>query len=396
MAVTDLPLLRALDRPVDPPARVTLAAHEAHIGVFDGLRGIAILLVVWYHVALVTHAVSAWPVFGSTLSLQAIAQTGFIGVDLFFFVSGFCLFYPYARTIVEGRELMPVREFARKRLTKIIPSYLIALTAFALLYRQSFESPHDFWRQFGLHIAFLHPLFQDSFGSISGPLWTLGIEVEFYVLFPLICWFFRRQPFIVFALLAIGAVFYRVSLSVHGTTGMLYQTDQLPAVIDLFASGMLASYLIVLARKHLRESLVRRVAFTAVGVGAAAAVVFLLYHLSAAGDAGGPAGSYAWLNDHRFSFAALFTATGVGLTLGLPIGRFLVMNPALSYLAAISYNLYLWHLEIIWQAHLLLQRLPLWATIGIAVACALAIATAVTYAIERPMLRLGGTATKPR
>jgi peptidoglycan/LPS O-acetylase OafA/YrhL len=239
-------------------------------------------------------------------------------------------------------------------------------------------------------------LFQDSFGSISGPLWTLGIEVEFYVIFPLICWFFRRQPFVVFALLAIGAVFYRVSLSVHGTTGMLYQTDQLPAVIDLFASGMLASYLIVLARKHLRESLVRRVAFTAIGIGAAAAVVFLLYRLSAAGDAGGAAGSYAWLNDHRFSFAALFAATGVGLTLGLPVGRFLVMNPALSYLAAISYNLYLWHLEIIWQAHLLLQRLPLWATIGIAVACALAIATAVTYAIERPLLHLGAVTKRAR
>ena len=389
MAVSALPLPHALEGPADAPARIEPLAHEEHVGVFDGLRGVAILLVVWYHVGLVTHALSAWTVFGRSLNVQAIAQTGFVGVDLFFFVSGFCLFYPYARSIVEGRELMTMREFTRKRLLKILPSYLLALTAFALLYRQSFASPADFWRQFGLHLAFLHPLFLDSFGSISGPLWTLGIEVEFYALFPLICWFFRKQPFIVFSLIAVGAIFYRVSLSAHGATTMLYQTDQLPAVIDLFASGMLAAYVIVLVRMRGIRSNAARGAWTAIGIAAIASVGLLLTRLSAAGDAGGDAGAYTWLNDHRFAFAALFGATGIGLTLGVPAGRLLFTNPILGYLAGISYNLYLWHLEIVWQAHLLLQRVPQWITIAAAVVVALAIASLVTYLIERPRLKLG-------
>ena len=59
--------------------------------VLDGLRGFAILLVIWYHLWLVSGYI---PFSGP---LQSLAENGFLGVDLFFFVSGFCICYPYAR-----------------------------------------------------------------------------------------------------------------------------------------------------------------------------------------------------------------------------------------------------------------------------------------------------------
>ena len=68
---------------------------------FDGLRGAAIAVVVWYHL---------WLVTGVPTTL--LAQTGFMGVDLFFFVSGFCLFHPYARHVFEGRPAPTVGQFA--------------------------------------------------------------------------------------------------------------------------------------------------------------------------------------------------------------------------------------------------------------------------------------------
>jgi peptidoglycan/LPS O-acetylase OafA/YrhL len=54
--------------------------------VLDGLRGFAILLVIWYHLLLVSGY--GLPYFGA---VEILGRNGFLGVDLFFFVSGFCM-----------------------------------------------------------------------------------------------------------------------------------------------------------------------------------------------------------------------------------------------------------------------------------------------------------------
>jgi peptidoglycan/LPS O-acetylase OafA/YrhL len=66
---------------------------SGHLGVLDGLRGAAIALVVWYHLWLVSgYALSSFP------ALEMFAHGGFLGVDLFFFVSGFCICAARARS----------------------------------------------------------------------------------------------------------------------------------------------------------------------------------------------------------------------------------------------------------------------------------------------------------
>ena len=70
--------------------------------VIDGLRGLAILLVFSYHAWLFSWFTPSLSVFGIALPVDTFPLVGYLGVDLFFLISGFCLFFPDARSAVEG------------------------------------------------------------------------------------------------------------------------------------------------------------------------------------------------------------------------------------------------------------------------------------------------------
>jgi peptidoglycan/LPS O-acetylase OafA/YrhL len=91
-----------------------------------------------------------------------------------------------------------------------------------------------------------------------------------------------------------------------------------------------------------------------------------------------------WLNGHRFMIGPLCIALAVPAYFALERWRSFVAPRALVMLSAISYNLYLWHLEIMVWVHN--TGLPAVATIAIALPLALAVAAVLTYRFERPIL----------
>ncbi|HVA32825.1 MAG TPA: acyltransferase [Candidatus Baltobacteraceae bacterium] len=340
---------------------------EQHLDAIDGLRGIAIALVVAYH---------SWLVYG--YAAGALSQAGFLGVELFFALSGFCMFFPFARARLLGKPAPSWSLYAYRRAIKIVPSYVIALTAFAALYAQRDGLEHTAFA-YATHLLFLHPFFAGDFQAISGPLWTIGVEVQFYLIFPLVCELFLRRPLVGTLLLASIACGYRtVLLATHADPGF-FLTNQVVAFLDLFAAGMLAAYTVVWVRCRVDSAAVQRIASVVAAVAIAVAVVGIVAftHSRAMDD---KTAFYVWQIHWRLAIAGLLFVLVTATTLALPELRRLVANPALTFLALISYNLYLWHLEILaWAAR---DRV----SFAVALLAAFSVAAAVTYLVERPLM----------
>lgn len=367
-----------------------------HLDVLDGLRGIAIAMVVWFHLWLITWLEP--PVIriaGHEFTLAFIPVTGFLGVELFFFISGFCLFFPYARTMLEGKARQTLRTYAYRRAIKILPSYwlLIAILALTIL---PWGNPATPWHVF-THLAFIHTLYHATYGSIAGVLWSLGVEVQFYLVFPLIAAAFMRRPLWTYAALACISLAYRLWTAQVHRDDYHFWLNQMPGFLDLFGAGMLAAYLYVLGRSKLDWQRYGRIA-TLVAIGASSTVAAMVYHLYMIRY--GNNAIYDWQVVYRTAFGLGLTAVTVGSLFAARWWQLLLGNPVLLFLSAVSYNMYLWHQILMLGLHD--RRIPPYATLdahddgpwkwvftAIAIPVVIAVSAALTFGFERPFLRRG-------
>ena len=175
----------------------------------DGLRGVAIALVVAYHTYLFSWFTPALTVFGVDLPVVIPARDGYLGVDLFFTISGFVLFFPHAmRALGSDGVVEGTVEFAKRRFIKIVPSYAIALVATLVVATEYLRAP-ALWTNVATHAAFVQNAFDDGFGRANSVFWSLAIEVQFYLVFPLVARAFRRYPLATAAELFAIAFVYR-------------------------------------------------------------------------------------------------------------------------------------------------------------------------------------------
>jgi peptidoglycan/LPS O-acetylase OafA/YrhL len=360
--------------------------------VVDGLRGLAILLVFGYHTWLFSWYTPPPP-------FDVFARTGYFGVELFFLISGFCLFYPYARHRLEAKRDQTLGAFVYRRFIKIVPSYLVALAVtFAIAFPTIQRSVA--LTSLGQHVFFVENFFNDPVGSSNSVLWSLGIEVQFYLIFPLLVASFAKRPLVAALVLAAGALGYRYYFGACCLTNELVMR-QLPAFLDLFAFGMLAAYAFVWLRR--RWSNIDGVAAARVSVFCtAAAIAFALISFELLAAANGV--QYTDEGRERFNLfgRTALASTGFALVVASCFAerwwRRLLANPLLVFLSVISYNLYLWHTLVeLWLVH---HHLPpssikishddqVWRAwfIGISLVACIAISTAITYFLERPLLQ---------
>jgi len=370
------------------------------LAVMDGLRGLAIFLVFWSH-SFLTGYRPGIGVGSFSLSVTPLVFGGSLGVELFFFISGFVLFVPYARAELEKRREPTLGHFIDRRFIKIVPSYYLALAAVLAFFNLSVEDENSRPWQILTHLTFTHSFWRGTFAKLSGGVfWTLAIEVQFYVLFPLIATFMRRRPLQTYAFLVAIAAAYRLWLDATGRNYDYFWVLQLPDQIDLFAAGMLAAYVYVKFGHRTAEARVRAWA-TAAAVLATAALLWLMNDFSDVTQAGGIDAHSVWENDNRFAVSITIAAVALGSLFAQGWWRAIVACPPLVWLSTISYNLYLWHDSIVTQCQVsgfpCAGRATPWASIdpwnqqyfvGYAVV-SIAIATLMTYAVERPLLKLG-------
>jgi len=365
-----------------------------HLAALDGMRGIAIGLVVWYHVWLISWLGADVTVLGKTYNFNVFPESGFAGVDLFFFISGFCLFYPYAQTLFDGRPRQSVLTFAYRRILKIVPSYYLAIVLMIALGFAHFDSRSDEVKQVLAHVFFVHGLWADTWGGIQGVFWSLGVEVQFYVLFPVLCWVAMRWPAALFPVLVVAANLYRFAVVHHYNAGQ--ELDSLPGTIDLFAGGMFTAWAFRAVSTRYPGLARNRVLWTAVAfVAFAGLYVALRQSFEHRGEAGW---NDAWKLYTRPEVALAFVPATLGSLLAFPAWQRVLANPFFVFLSFVSYNLYLWHQALAWM--LRDARMPPWAGSQpqsdphwalpytlVTMTFAILVAWLLTILVEQPFLR---------
>lgn len=370
---------------------------DTHIDILDGFRGLAILLVLWFHVWQQSWLGTDIKIFGLDLNLTFISETGFLGVEFFFFISGFVLFYPYARSIFEGAKSQTLKKYAYRRFIKIVPTYYLALLVMILLPFNFNVDGNEKNIYIIKHLLFINSLTPDTFyDSINSALWSLSVEVQFYFIFPIIAYFFMkgfRKVFFIFMVTAIFAIMYRNYYNLHPYE-MPFMFNQLPGVIDIFIGGMITCYLVVWTRNKFIFNSIHKTVFAVLSLSSL--VVFFYVASQFNRDA-----LQIWQSSNRQYFVFLFMGMmGFGC-LSLGFWRKIVANKILVFLSIVSYNLYIWHDYILLQ--LLKYRIPPFVgdsqhynpsfnpvlyTI-LAFGISIAVATVITYLFERPLLKYG-------
>ena len=153
----------------------------------DGLRALAALSVLFYH----SYGMDAyhkhflgWDITIAWYYMQT-------GVHLFFVLSGFLLFLPFARALLCGTPRPSTRAFYRRRALRMLPAYWVCLALLALFQWSSLATPLGL-ANIASHVVLLHDLVPDFNRAIEGPFWTLALEAQFYLLLPLLAWGIAR------------------------------------------------------------------------------------------------------------------------------------------------------------------------------------------------------------
>ena len=286
---------------------------RGRIPALEAVRGVAALSVLAYHYWL-WHPDVRW--------LSAFSY-GWLGVEVFFALSGFVLFLPYAR----GDRRLELSSFMAGRLLRIVPAWWVAVIGAGLLTGLS-----STWANVG-QLVFI----QNWWRPADDPVpvgWTLCAEVCFYLMLPIVVFVFGRYRLLRWPLLGFLIVTGWYWVSLWGTQGHLLTPFTPFTYLDHFAWGMVAATMVAGGVR------VR-------GWWAALAFAGLLLVVV-------PGAS---LVPHSFPRANMTAALFAVILAWLATSRFRVPRP-MVWLGTVSYGVYLWHWAILDTGHVVLGWLP--------------------------------------
>ena len=328
------------------------SADEGRSTALDALRAIAALLVVVMHTVLIAPE----PVAHNP-ALHFVRSHLWVGVDIFFALSGFLIAGPFLRSLLRGSALPNTAGYAVRRIARIVPAYWVALTAAVL-----FVAPRPIgWGSVISHYLFLQNWMPgESRSDIYVVAWTLGIEALFYIIVPIGAALLRarfpgpiRADRLIRILLGVwafsllwgflwGVAFdYIPVLTDHQDTWRTVVADNLPTQLGLFCPGMILAVVFAKERRIDLGSPAEAPRLHGL-LGARSSLILLLsFGLAVVGiGVGGRGRTGQSVREGLF----LPLACGLLLLLFLRGGPYIrAISRYLAPLGVISYGIYLWH-----------------------------------------------------
>jgi peptidoglycan/LPS O-acetylase OafA/YrhL len=338
-----------------------------YIPALDGLRGIAVSLVVFYH---------CHPKLGGGW-LSHFAEYGWAGVNLFFVLSGFLI----TGIIIEGREDAHFfRNFYARRALRIWPVYVLLLLLNYILVPCLLEhNPYHAWQitstaPWLYYALFVQNLFALALPGPIGPTWSLAIEEQFYLAWaPIGRRLSLRHLDIVLATVFVASPVIRAC-----NTGLLTPTHTL-IHLDGLAIGSLIAVLLrmdIFSQPAWRKLGLAGIALGLFGVG------LMLFRGTAFAD------TFLALGFGGMLIAALVSEPGSSL-----YARVLCLWP-LKSIGTVSYGLYMTHIlifTVIGSFELRMLRYGAWGNLAVVVTrivLSLGFAALLWVGFEKPILRL--------
>lgn len=344
-------------------------ARSDRLALLDTVRAFAVFAVVVHH---------TWFVAGSpalpldlgvhTLSLGFALEGAGLGVDIFFVLSGFLLSMPWHRAAIGAGQSPSIARYFVRRFLRIVPPYWFMLLVMLLLMAgttipwTAVGSPEGV-KSIVTHVFFVQYLFPSTsggFAAVNGSVWTLTIEMLFYITLPVLIYGFIKERWLIGLPVAIGFSLIWVWLSWHHLGALVdhleagvarfgvpesqiryFLSTQYLAFIGEFAIGITISGWWIKRRRG--TPLAERTQWLA-GAGAIAGLLSALALMYAVGGHG----TNEWLQ----VFARMGVAAGVGLMImGFLAGPELLRRP-LTFLpfrlyGVIGYSVFLWHLPLL-------------------------------------------------
>lgn len=327
----------------------------------DGIRGLGVLLVFFFH----AYVLSGSPDLSKYVGiLSQLVIQGAYAVDLFFVLSGFLLFLPWANAGNIGNNKPSLLHYYRKRVLRIIPAYYFNLTIIffiivPMLFGFNYLITKDGLIQVITHFSFAHYLFPKTSSSlgINGSLWTLSIQFQFYLIFPFIAKLFTEKRYLVSLplFLVISSIWRYISLNglleltsiamasvsqwnVDEATIRFFLSNQLPAQLGHFALGITFANIFIKMKLSSTADKHKKLISGIAPIG----LILVLYLFTKANLSIAP-WWYMWRITIAFGCVCLMHIVLMNGPKGF--GGFFY-NKWLRIMGILSYGVYLWHVPI--------------------------------------------------
>lgn len=201
----------------------------------DSIRFFAIFPVLLFHLNGYFNVKYSFNLFGENLILNRLVVHGSNGVELFFILSGFILLLPFVNETRERVDVPHLKRYYLRRITRLEPPYIIAMSFFSLLLLFRGGDFEMISRSYLSSLFYLHNIIFEKPSIINVVVWSLEVELQFYLLAPILALLFLIRNKALRRIILLSLIFMGAILAYYSPTHI----QSFIGFFHFFITGML-------------------------------------------------------------------------------------------------------------------------------------------------------------